>query len=122
MEAAGADLLPINHRILWGPDATQATPRVFDDLDLPAERRLDPLDETTLVVGAIGPDQLEPRKGSLERRKQELAPIVILDTGFMDEDLHDQPIGVHEHMALAAFDLLAAIVAAQPPFWLVLTD
>jgi hypothetical protein len=36
--------------------------------------------------------------------------------------MHDQSIRVDEQMALAAFDLFAAIVTARPPFWLVFTD
>jgi hypothetical protein len=59
MEATRPDLLPINHGILWGPDPSQATPGMFDDLHLPAERRFDPLDEAALLVGTISPDELE---------------------------------------------------------------
>ena len=58
MKTARSDLLPINHGILWCPDASQATPGVFDDLDLPAKRRLDPLDKAAFVVPAIGPVSL----------------------------------------------------------------
>jgi hypothetical protein len=70
MELPGPDLLPIHFSSFRGPDASQATPGVFDNLDLPAKRRLDPLDKAAFVISAIGPDQLETRKALAERREQ----------------------------------------------------
>jgi hypothetical protein len=67
---------PINHGILWGPDASQATPRMFDDLDLPAQRRLDPGDEAACIVPTLSPDELEPREAALERSQQEFAAVI----------------------------------------------
>ncbi len=95
---------------------------MLHDLYLPAERLFDPLNETPLLVSTIGPDQLQPRKAVCERREQEFPAVIILDIGFMHQHLHDQAIGIDEQMPLAAFDLFAAIVAAEPPFWLVFTD
>jgi hypothetical protein len=69
-----------------------------------------------------GPDQLEPRKATLERPEELFATVMILDVGFMDQHACDQPRGIHEQMPLAPFHALAAIVAAPPPFWLVFTD
>ena len=106
MKAFGTDFVPIDHRILWSPDPSQATPRVFDDLDLPAEFRLDPLAEAFLLVSAISPDQLETRKDSLEWPKQELATASVLNVGFMHQHVQDQPIGVDEEMTFTALDLL----------------
>ena len=77
MEATGADFLPIDHRILWRPDPAQATPGMLHNLNLPAKRRLDPLDEAALVVCSISPDELEPRKTALERSKQPSAAVII---------------------------------------------
>ena len=85
MKAARPDLLPIDHRILWGPDTSQATPGMFHNLDVPSQFCLDPLAEAFLLVAAISPDQLQTRKASLERRKQEPAAAVVLNIGFMDE-------------------------------------
>jgi hypothetical protein len=79
---------------------------MFYDLDLPSQCRLDPLVEALLLVAAIGPDQLQTRKGPFERRKQALAATVVLDVGCMDEHVQDQPIGIDQQVALAAFDLL----------------
>lgn len=122
MESPRPDLLPIYFSPFRGPDASQATPGVFDDLDLPAQRRFDPGDKAAFVVSAIGPDQLETRKALFEGPEQAFAPIVVLKTGLMHQQMHDQSIGVDEQVPLAAFDLLAAVVAARPPFWLVFTD
>jgi hypothetical protein len=95
---------------------------MFDNLDLPAQRDLDPLDKAAFVVSAIGPDQLETWKALSERREQVFATIVVLKTGLVHELVHDQTVGIHQDMALAAFDLLASVIAAPPPFWLVFTD
>jgi hypothetical protein len=95
---------------------------MFDNLDLPAQRGLDPLDKAAFVVSAIGPDQLETWKALSERREQVFATIVVLKTGLVHELVHDQTVGIHQDMALAAFDLLASVIAAPPPFWLVFTD
>src|SRR2546422_1506586 len=89
---------------------------MFYDLDLPSQRRLDPLDEALLLVSAIGPNQLETRKGLFERRKQAFAATVVLDVGFMDLRMQNQPICIDQQVALAAFDLFAPIVAASPLF------
>ena len=95
---------------------------MFHNLDLPSQRRLDPLVEAFLLVAAIGPDQLQTREIPFEWRKQALAATVVLDVGFMDERMHNQPIGIDKQVALAAFDLFAPIVAASPPFCVVFTD
>ena len=122
MKAAGADLLPIDHCILGSPDASQAAPGMFHNLDVPSQLRLDPLAEAFLLVCAIRPDQLETRKDPFERCKQALAAAVVLDVGFMHEYMQDQPIGIDQQVALAPLDLLAAIVTASPPFCVVFTD
>src|SRR5207248_5087785 len=122
VEPLGPDLLPIHFSPLRDPDASQATPRVFDDLDLPAQRGLDPLDKAAFVVSAISPDQLEPRETPLEGSEQVFAPVMVLKTGLVYQLVHDQAVGIHQDMALATFDLLASVVAAPPPFWLVFTD
>ena len=122
MKTARSDLLPIDHGIFRSPDASQATPGVFDDLDVPAQLRLDPLAEAFLLVAAIGPDQLEPWKDLFERREPEPAAAVILDVGFMNQHVQDQSHGIDQQVALAPLDLLAAIIAARPPFCVVFTD
>jgi hypothetical protein len=41
---------------------------------------------------------------------------VVLDIGFMDQHLHQQPIGIHQDVPFAPFHFFAAVVAAEPPF------
>src|SRR5258708_12995430 len=89
---------------------------MFHDLDLPSQRRLDPLAEAFLLVAAIGPDQLQTRKDSVERRKQAFAAAVVLDVGLMNLDMQDQPSVIDQQVALAAFDLFAPTLPATPPF------
>ncbi len=95
---------------------------MLDDLHLPTEPLLHPSYEIALLVGAIHPDQLEARKAVFERGKQVFATVVVLNTGLVHQEVHDQAVGIDEQMALAAFDLFAPVVTARPPFWLVLTD
>jgi len=122
MEPFGPDLRPVHFRPFRGPDPWQATPGMLDNLDLPAQRHLDPLDKAAFAVSALGPDQLEPGKACSERREQIFATIVILQTSLMHQQVDNQAVGIHQDMALAAFNRSAAIVAAPPPFWLVFTD
>ncbi len=95
---------------------------MFHNLDFPSERRLDPLVKALLLVCTIGPDQLKTRKDPFERCKQVFAAAVVLDVGFMDKQVQNQPIGIDEQVPLASFDLFAPIVAAKPPFCVVFTD
>lgn len=95
---------------------------MLDNLDVPPQRGFDPLNEATLLVAAIGPDEFESRKAALQRSEQQSAAVVILDTGLMDEDLQDQAIRVDKQMTLTALDLFATIVTASPLFgWFSLT-
>jgi hypothetical protein len=45
-----------------------------------------------------------------------------LHTGSRDDHAEEQPEGIDEDMALAPLDLLASIVATDPPFSVVFTD
>jgi hypothetical protein len=42
--------------------------------------------------------------------------VVILEVGLVHQHVHDQPIGIDEQVALAAFHLFSAIIPAKPPF------
>lgn len=46
--------------------------------------------------------------------QQEFDPVAVHDVGRMDGDAEDASFGVHQHMAFASFDLLAAIIPAHP--------
>jgi hypothetical protein len=48
--------------------------------------------------------------------QHELAAVAILDVGGMNPDGEEAAVGVGQDMALAAFDLLARVVALRAPF------
>ncbi len=122
VEPLGANLFPIDFAPFRDPETAQTAPGVFNDLDLPAKRLLDPDNKAAFGISTIGPDQLETGKAILERFKQAFAPLVILDIGLMHQLMDDEPIGIYEDVPLAALDFFATVVAAPPPFWLVFTD
>ena len=122
VEAPGADLLPIDDRVLWRPDATLATPGMLHHLHFPAERLLDPLDEVAFLVRAVDPDQLEPRKTAAQWLQEVFAALVILKTGLMHQHMEDQTQGVDEHVPFPPFHFLATVIPASPPISLVFTD
>src|SRR5215469_13205090 len=104
------------------PDITHPGPPMLDDLHVPPKVLFDPYLKVTLLVGAIGPDQTQTRKRSLQRLQQKFASLMILDVGLMNQQVQQEAIGINQHMPLAAFHPLATIVAATPPFWLSFTD
>src|SRR6266849_1820121 len=101
VKATGADLLPIDNSVLWGPDAALAAPGMLYYLHLPPKRLFDPRDEAAFLVGAVDPDQLEPRKAAFEWLQEVFAALVIQDTSLMHQHVEDQTQGVNEHMPLA---------------------
>src|SRR5215216_3292745 len=90
--------------------------------DRPLEpQRPDPVHQGT-GIGSVGPDMPQPRKLVPEDRKYGLGAITVLHAGSRDDHREDQPERIAEEVALAAFDLLVGIKAAEPPFSVVLTD
>ena len=73
------------------------------------------------VVSAIGEHDLEPRVEPLQPAQQVAGTIGVLDVGGMDNDAEQQAGGVDRDVPLAALDLLGRVVAARPPFPVVLT-
>jgi hypothetical protein len=122
VKAAGADLLPIDDRVLWRPDATQAAPGMFHNLYLRAERCFDPLDEPALLVRAVGPHETQSWKAACEWFQEQFAARVIPYLGFMHQQVQDHPSGIDEQVPLAPFHAFATVKAARPPISLVLTD
>jgi len=51
-----------------------------------------------------------------------LRAITVLDTSGGYDHGQDQPEGIHEDVALTPFDLLARVIAPDPPFSVVFTD
>ena len=95
---------------------------MLDDLDIPAEALFDPGLKIPFLIGALGPDQLETRKDAWQGLQEQLASLMILDRCLVNQYVQQEAIGINQHMSLAAFHALATVIAAPPPFWLVLTD
>jgi len=72
-------------------------------------------------VSGVSPDQLPAPKAVFKLLQHHPGPIPVLDVSGMDHHGHDQAHCVHHKMALAPADFLARIVAAGPPFSVVLT-
>jgi hypothetical protein len=95
---------------------------MFYNLHLPAQCCFDPLDEATLLVRTVSPHETQSRKAALEWLQEQFAALLILDVGFMHEQMQDHPSGIDEQVPLAPFHAFATVKAARPPFWLVFTD
>lgn len=80
-----------------------------------------PVDEFAGVAG-VGPDEDESGELALEFLQDEARPVAVLKAGFVNDDGEDQAEGVDDEVAFAAVDLLSGVVAARPPFSVVLTD
>ena len=98
-----------------------AVRRTLDNLQKPTTEGVCPLHKLS-SISAICPDQLEPRKSPHQFRKHKLGPVSVLDIRSMDDNGQKQSQSVYDDMAFASRDLLARVVAARPPFSVVLTD
>jgi hypothetical protein len=74
---------------------------MLHNLHLRAQRLFDPLDEATLLVRTIRPDETQTGKAALQRGEQGFAALMILDVGLVHQHAHDQPEGIDEQMPLA---------------------
>src|SRR3712207_6497889 len=84
---------------------------MLDNLNGPPEVFLGP-DLEALVMG-VGPHQQDRREQEVEAGEQEPAAGLVMEVGRVDLDLEEVALGVDQHLALAAGDLLAAVVAAR---------
>ena len=73
------------------------------------------------VVDAVGEHRLKPAVEWLDLLQQLPGTVGILDVGGMDDDAEQQARGVDRDVALAPLDLFTRVVAARPPFSVVLT-
>src|SRR3954469_2654597 len=73
------------------------------------------------VVHAVGEHDLEPRVEPLQLPQQVAGAVRVLDVGGVDDHAQQQARGVDRDVPLAALDLLGRVVAARPPFSVVLT-
>lgn len=54
--------------------------------------------------------------------EDDTCPVTVADIGGMDNELEDESLRIDDQMAFAAIEAFPAVVAAQPPFSVVLTD
>ena len=73
-------------------------------------------------IGRIRPDDLEPGEPAQQLGQHQPGPVPVLDVGGVNHHGQEQPGGVHYDVALAPGHLFAGVVAARPPFSVVLTD
>ena len=73
-------------------------------------------------IGRIGPDDFKPGEPAQQLGQHQFGPVPVLDVGGVNDHGQEQPGGVHYNVALAPGHLFAGVVAARPPFSVVLTD
>jgi hypothetical protein len=73
------------------------------------------------IVDAVGEHGLEPGVEPLQPPQQVTGTLSILEVGGVDQHAEEQARGVDGDVALPALDPFGRIVAAQPPFSVVLT-
>jgi len=73
-------------------------------------------------ISAIRPQLFEAGKALLQTGQQPDADGTIVIVGFAHKGFEDQSFRIHNQMAFAPFDTLAAIIASYAPFSVVLTD
>src|SRR5260221_2129220 len=96
----------------------------LDDLDPPAELLAQLLHQRA-AVGGISPDEREARQWRAEQAQcvsHQAPAIAVLYVGGPDHDFEQEALGVDQEMPLAPAHLLVRVVAAWPPFCVVLTD
>ena len=73
-------------------------------------------------VAAVYPDPRQAREPPLHSRQHHPRAVAVLNVRRMHSNGEQPPEGIYGDMPLATLDLLARIVAAFPPFSVVLTD
>ena len=90
------------------------------DLQDPTEKGGHPVSQLP-TVAAFSPDKLQVWKSSQQFTDDQLGTIPVLDVGRVDHHRQQQSHGIYDDMPLPSGDPLARIVAARPPFSVVLT-
>jgi hypothetical protein len=95
--------------------------RPFEDLQHPAGESGAPRHQLP-GIAAVRPDQPQARKRPAQLLQHQLGTVPVLDPGAVDDHRQDHSQRVYHDVALAPFDILAFVVAVDPPFWGVFTD
>jgi len=91
----------------------------FDAVQHPTAERFGPFDQLARVA-AVGPDFFQSREGAAKFLEHELRPVAILHVRRVHHNRQNQPQRIDNDVPLASVDLLARVVAAKPPFSVVL--
>ena len=116
---------PLDHPPLW-QDNEFGNIRALDDpgVDLTAGL-VRALLELRSPAAAVRVGFQQGRIPAEPRAHQQDAPVAVLNTGRMDNGLHQETLGIDEDVTLLALDLLAGVktrrVDADPPFSALLT-
>ena len=84
------------------------------------QHRCHPRDQLARLA-PVSPDQCQPRKAGDECPEHRLRAVAVLDAGRMDYHNEQEPEDIHHDVPLAPPDALAAVIAPEPPFAVVLT-
>ena len=104
--------------VLRHPDPTSSTP---DDLKCPSLARR-PTAQSWSLVTSIRPEIGQPGLMDNGAVEDDVRTVPVSDIGRMDDDLQDESLRIDEEVAFAATQTFAPVIAAQPPFSVVLTD
>ena len=85
----------------------------LDDLDGPFADAAQGVAQLVAGIATIGEQVSQPREAMDDLGEQKRRAVTILDIGGVDDGMDQIALGVGQDMALAAFDLLAGIIAAR---------
>ena len=88
--------------------------RSLDDIQGDIERFVYPIDQTTLLVDAIGPDLLQARNSLHQLEQHRLGAVVVLDICGMNDNIQQIPHRIDDDVSFAAIDPLESIKASLP--------
>ena len=105
----------LHHPTLGSHSEAAAGDRWMGDDQLPAEAGQQPGRQGLTEIRPVGPQQAQAAQERAPVLQQPAQPGLVLHVGRGDQHCPQQAERIHQHVALAAFDVLAAIEAAGPP-------
>ena len=107
-------------RLAVGP-APDPARRALDDRDGPAQCRFDPV-FAAAAIARVDPQMCQARETAILSVEHQEGTVTVGDVGGMNDRAQEEALGIDQQMPLAATQFLRAIIAAGPPFSVVLTD
>ena len=105
---------PLDDPALWDDLEALGVFRAPDDLQSPVADLLDSSSQLWASIAAVGEDMAQPWAEMADGSEEERRAVPILKIGSVDSASEDQTQRVDQNMALAALDLLACVIAANP--------